>query len=141
MIFSVLLTLALTKLLAATVLAGERSAFTLELPPFRRPQLGRVIVRSVFDRTVFVLARAAAVAAPAGLVIYVLANVEVGGASLIESAAALLDPLGRLLGLDGVILTAFHPRSAGQRDRAAAGDDDLPEPRNAGRGDGPAGFP
>ncbi len=106
-IFSVLLTLALTKLLAATVLAGERSAFTLELPPFRRPQLGRVIVRSVFDRTAFVLARAAVVAAPAGLVIYVLANVEVGGVSLIESAAAFLDPLGRLLGLDGVILTAF----------------------------------
>ena len=106
-IFSVLLTLALTKLLAATVLAGERSTFTLELPPFRRPQLGRVIVRSVFDRTVFVLARAAAVAAPAGLVIYVLANVEVGGVSLIESAAALLDPLGQLMGLDGVILMAF----------------------------------
>lgn len=106
-LLGILATFAATRLLSATVLRGVPSAFTLELPPYRRPQLGRVIVRSVLDRTLFVLGRAAAVAAPAGLVIWLMANISVADAPLLTHAAALLDPLGRLIGLDGVILVAF----------------------------------
>lgn len=96
-----------TKLLSLTLLRGLPSSFALELPPYRRPQLGRVIVRSVLDRTLFVLGRAVAVAAPAGAVIWILANVTVGDASLLTHASTLLDPLARVIGLDGVILLAF----------------------------------
>lgn len=101
------MTLGASKFLSKTLLKGEPSSFTLELPPYRRPQVGRVIVRSVFDRTLFVLGRAAAVAAPAGLFIWVLANVHVGGATLLSHCAGFLDPFARLFGLDGVILLAF----------------------------------
>ena len=76
-------------------------------PPYRRPQIGQILVRSVLDRTLFVLARAAAVAAPAGLLLWILANVDVGGASLLSHCAQALDPIGRILGLDGAILLAF----------------------------------
>ncbi len=100
-------TLLMTRLLSATLLKGEPSAFTLELPPYRRPQVRQVLVRSVVDRTVFVLGRAAAVAAPAGLVIWVLANVTVGNATLLAHCAAALQPLGHAIGMDGVILLAF----------------------------------
>lgn len=96
-----------TWLLSRTALRGTPSSFTLELPPYRCPQIGRVIVRSVFDRTLFVLGRAAAVAAPAGAVIWCLANCAPGGVSLLTRCAAFLDPLGRALGLDGVVLLAF----------------------------------
>ncbi len=106
-LLGILATFGATWLLSRTVLRGVPSAFTLELPPFRRPQLGRVILRSVFDRTLFVLGRAAAVAAPAGLVLWLMANVTVGDASLLHHAADFLDPAGRVLGLDGVILVAF----------------------------------
>ncbi|MBQ3286472.1 MAG: ferrous iron transporter B [Firmicutes bacterium] len=106
-VFSMMMTLLLSKLLSATVLSGLPSSFTLELPPFRRPEFCRVILRSVLDRTLFVLGRAAAVAAPAGLVIWLLANTESGGLSLLAHFAAFLDPFARLLGLDGVILLAF----------------------------------
>lgn len=101
------LTFAFTRLLSSTVLKGEPSSFTLELPPYRRPQVGKVILRSVFDRTLFVLGRAAAVAAPAGLLIWILANVTAGEATLLHHCAAFLDPFARLMGLDGVILLAF----------------------------------
>ncbi|MGN0995202.1 MAG: nucleoside recognition domain-containing protein, partial [Butyricicoccus sp.] len=101
------MTFAATRLLSATVLKGAPSSFTLELPPYRRPQLGRVLVRSVLDRTIFVLGRAAAVAAPAGALLWLAANVEIGGMSLLAHGAAVLDPFARLLGLDGVILIAF----------------------------------
>ena len=101
------LTLLTTKLLSVTLLKGEVSAFVLELPPYRRPELGKVIVRSVMDRTLFVLGRAAAVAAPAGALLWLLANVQVDGAPLLMALAGALDPLGRLLGMDGVILLAF----------------------------------
>lgn len=94
-------------LLSKTVLRGIPSSFTLEMPPYRQPQVGRVIIRSLLDRTVFVLGRAAAVAAPAGLLIWAMANVSVGGATLLAHCAAFLDPLGRLMGMDGVILLAF----------------------------------
>lgn len=101
------LTFAFTRLLSSTVLKGEPSSFTLELPPYRKPQVGKVILRSIFDRTLFVLGRAAAVAAPAGLLIWILANVTVGGATLLHHCAAFLDPFARLMGMDGVILMAF----------------------------------
>lgn len=101
------MTFAATRLLSATVLKGAPSSFTLELPPYRRPQLGRVLVRSVLDRTIFVLGRAAAVAAPAGALLWIAANAEIGGMSLLAHGAAALDPFARLLGLDGVILIAF----------------------------------
>ena len=101
------MTLFASRLLSKTLLRGVPSSFALELPPYRRPQIGKVIVRSVFDRTLFVLGRAAAVAAPAGALLWLFANVTVGDASLLAHIAACLDPLGRLLGMDGVILTAF----------------------------------
>lgn len=101
------MTLAVSKFLSSTLLKGVPSSFTLELPPYRRPQVGKVIVRSIFDRTLFVLGRAAAVAAPAGLVIWLLANVSVNGASLLAHCAGFLDPFARFFGLDGVILLAF----------------------------------
>ena len=101
------LTFAATWLLSKTVLRGEASSFTLELPPYRRPQLGQVLVRSVLDRTVFVLGRAAAVAAPAGALLWCAANITVGGVSLMQHCADFFDPFGRVLGLDGVILMAF----------------------------------
>ena len=100
-------TFAVTKLLSATLLKGVPSSFTLELPPYRRPQLGKTVLRSVFDRTLFVLGRAAAVAAPAGLGLWVLANVQVGGVTLLSHLAGFLDPLGRAMSMDGVILAAF----------------------------------
>ena len=100
-------TLLASRLLSATVLRGVPSAFALELPPYRRPQVGQVLVRSVLDRTLFVLGRAAAVAAPAGLVIWAMANITVGEVTLLRYCAGMLDPLARLLGMDGVILLAF----------------------------------
>lgn len=106
-LLGILATFASTKLLSMTVLKGEPSSFTLELPPYRRPQIGKTIIRSVFDRTLFVLGRSVAFAAPAGLVIWLLANITVGGASLLSLAASFLDPLGKIMGLDGVILLAF----------------------------------
>ncbi len=96
-----------SRILSATILKGEPSSFTLELPPYRRPQIGKVILRSVFDRTIFVLARAAAVAAPAGLIIWLCANVTIGDATILSHCTEFLDPFARLLGIDGVILTAF----------------------------------
>ena len=106
-LLSVVTTFAATKLLASTVLKGHPSSFTLELPPYRMPQIGRVIVRSVFDRTLFLLGRAAAVAAPAGALLWILANIQTDGVSLLSHAANLLDPLGKIMGMDGVILVAF----------------------------------
>jgi ferrous iron transport protein B len=106
-LLGILMTAAVSKLLSKTILKGLPSAFNLELPPYRRPQIGRVIVRSIFDRTLFVLGRAAAVAAPAGLIIWLMANIQTGGASLLAHCAAFLDPFAKLMGLDGYILFAF----------------------------------
>lgn len=106
-VLSVLLTLLASWLLSKTVLRGAPSAFSLELPPYRRPQIGQVIVRSVLDRTLFVLGRAVAVAAPAGLLLWCLANIAPGGVSLLARCGAFLDPLGQLMGLDGMVLAAF----------------------------------
>ena len=107
LLLAVAMTLLATRLLTATVLRGQPSAFTLELPPYRMPRVGQVLIRSLLDRTLFVLGRAVTVAAPAGLVIWTLANVTAGGVSLLSRAAAFFDPLGHLMGLDGMVLTAF----------------------------------
>ena len=104
---SVGLTLLVSRILSATVLRGEAVSFALELPPYRMPQIGRVIVRSVRDRTLFVLARAAAVAAPAGVLIWILANVQIGDTAILSHITAFLDPAARVFGIDGVILLAF----------------------------------
>ncbi len=104
---SVLLSFAATALLSGTLLRGEPSSFVLELPPYRRPQLGQILVRSLLDRTLKVLLRAAAVAAPAGAALWLLANTRAGDGSLLLKAASLLDGAGRFLGLDGAILLAF----------------------------------
>lgn len=106
-ILGVIMTLLMSKLLSSTVLKGIASSFTLELPPYRRPQFSKVIVRSVLDRTVFVLGRACTAAAPCGLIIWILANVSAGGTTLLAHISDFLDPLGSLMGLDGVILLAF----------------------------------
>lgn len=100
-------TFVLNYLLSKTVLKGLPSSFTLELPPYRKPELGKVIVRSVLDRTVYVLLRAVAVAAPAGIVIFLLSNLYINDLSLISHLSNLLNPIGELMGLDGVILLAF----------------------------------
>ena len=107
LVLGVLMTFLLSRLLSGTILKGTPSSFTLELPPYRRPQVGKVLVRSVLDRTLFVLGRAAAVAAPAGLIIWLMANVTVGGQSLLALCAGFLDPAARIFGMDGVILMAF----------------------------------
>ncbi|NCB52812.1 MAG: ferrous iron transport protein B [Clostridia bacterium] len=106
-VLGVMMTVFISKLLSKTILKGLPSSFNLELPPYRRPQIGKVIVRSIFDRTLFVLSRAAVVAAPAGAVIWLLANVQAGGVSLLSHCAGFLDPFAQLLGLDGYILLAF----------------------------------
>ncbi len=101
------MTLIVSKLLSVTVLRGEASSFTLELPPYRKPQLLKVLVRSVLDRTVLVLGRACTAAVPCGLVIWLMANVSPGGISLLERFSDVLSPAGELMGLDGMILLAF----------------------------------
>lgn len=106
-VLGILITFCITKLLSCTILKGIPSSFTLEMPPYRKPQIGQVIVHSLFDRTLFVLGRAAVVAAPAGLLIWILANVTVGDSSLLQHCAIFLDPFAQLMGLDGVILIAF----------------------------------
>ena len=93
--------------LSRTLLRGEPSAFVLEMPPYRRPQTGTVLLRALCDRTVFVLGRAAVIAAPVSLLIWVLANVRIGSQTALLQTAAWLEPFGRLLGLDGVLLLAF----------------------------------
>lgn len=100
-------TLGSSLLLSKTLLKGYPSSFTLELPPYRRPQAGRIIVRSLLDRTLFVLWRAVIVAAPAGIVIWFLANIDAGGQSLLWHLSTFLDPFGRFLGMDGIILVGF----------------------------------
>ncbi len=107
LVLSVGVTLVLSRLLSATVLRGVPTSFALELPPYRRPRVGQVLLRSVLDRTLFVLGRAVAVAAPAGLVIFLLANVQLGESSLLTHLSGALDPLGHFLGMDGTILMAF----------------------------------
>lgn len=106
-VLGVFVTFVITKILSKTLLKGVPSSFTLELPSYRRPQVGKVIVRSLFDRTIFVLKRAICASAPAGIVIWLMANVQIGSNSLLAICSGGLDPFARLIGLDGVILMAF----------------------------------
>jgi len=106
-LLGVFVTFGVSALLSRTILKGELSAFTLELPPYRKPRIGKIIIRSIFDRTLFVLGRAIAVAAPAGLVIWVLANIYIGDFTLLMQCSNFLDPFARSIGMDGVILLAF----------------------------------
>ncbi len=106
-VFGVVITFFTSKLLSKTILKGMPSSFVLELPPYRRPQVGKVIVRSIFDRTLFVLGRAIMVAAPAGLLIWLMSNVYIGDSSVLLHCSNFLDPFAKLIGMDGVILMAF----------------------------------
>lgn len=106
-LLGIFLTLLISKILSKTFLKGMPSSFVLELPPYRKPQFGKVFIRSIFDRTLFVLGRAVSVAAPAGLVIWLFANIGFQDMSLLDIIANFLTPLANLMGLDGYILTAF----------------------------------
>ena len=104
---SVLMTLGVSKLLSKTVLKGVPASFTLELPPYRMPKIGRVVVRSVFDRTLKILGRAVLVAVPAGVVIWLCSNFLIEGETLLQKAAGFLDPFAGFFGLDGNVLCGF----------------------------------
>ena len=106
-LLGIFLTLLISKILSKTILKSMPSSFVLELPPYRKPQFGKVFIRSIFDRTLFVLGRAVSVAAPAGLVIWLFANIGFQDMSLLDIIANFLTPLANLMGLDGYILTAF----------------------------------
>lgn len=106
-ILGIFATLLISRLLSKTLLKGMPSSFALELPPYRKPQIGKVILRSIFDRTVFVLLRAVMIAAPAGMLIWAMANITVSDTTLLNHCVEFLDPIAKLIGLDGVILVAF----------------------------------
>ena len=106
-ILGIIMSLLISKILSNTILKGMPSSFVLELPPYRKPQFGKILVRSIFDRTIFVLGRALCVAIPAGFIIWIFANVGIGGSSLLSIVANFLDPFAKIMGLDGYILTAF----------------------------------
>lgn len=106
-ILAVIMTLLISRILSSTLLKGLPSSFVLEMPPYRKPQVGKVIVRSIFDRTLFVLGRAISVAAPAGLIIWLMANLSINGSSLLYHCTSFLNPIASIFGLDGTILMAF----------------------------------
>lgn len=106
-VFSIIITFLTSKILSATILKGTKSSFVLELPPYRKPQISKILVRSIFDRTIFVLKRAIIVAAPAGLVIWLMSNIKIGNLSLLIHCSSFLDPFAKFIGLDGIILMAF----------------------------------
>ena len=106
-LIGVITTFIISRILSKTILKGVPSSFTLELPPYRRPQIGKVIIRSIFDRSLFVLKRAILISAPAGLIIWLFANVYIGDSSILQICTNFLDPFGHLIGMDGVIIMAF----------------------------------
>lgn len=106
-VLGIVTTLIISRVLSSTLLKGVPSSFTLELPPYRKPQVGKLIVRSIFDRTIFVLFRAISVAAPAGIIIWLMANISIHDVTILHYCTEFLDPVGRLIGLDGVLLMAF----------------------------------
>ena len=106
-IFGIFMTLFISKILSKTILKGSSSTFILELPPYRKPQIGKILIRSILDRTLFVLGRAILVAAPAGIIIWLFANIQFNSVSILTYVANFFDPFAKLLGLDGYILTAF----------------------------------
>lgn len=106
-ILGIVMTFFISKILSKTILKGVPSSFTLELPPYRKPQIGKIIIRSIFDRTLFVLGRAVSVAAPAGIIIWIMANIKIGNMSILSYCAEFLNPFANIIGLDGYILMAF----------------------------------
>lgn len=106
-LLGIIATLVTSKILSKTILKGMPSSFVLELPPYRKPQFGKVIFRSIFDRTLFVLGRAISIAIPAGLLIWIMANVKIGNTSILSYCTNFLDPFASMIGLDGTILMAF----------------------------------
>lgn len=104
---SLLVTTLVSRFLSGTFLKGQASSTVMELPPYRRPQIGSIITRSILDRTLFVLGRAAAAAAPAGVVIWLLQNVYIGGENMLAYVTGFFEPLGRLMGMDGCTLAGF----------------------------------
>lgn len=106
-LLGILLTLLVSKILSKTILKGLPSSFTLELPPYRTPQIGKILIRSLLDRTLFVLGKAISIAAPAGLVIWLFSNINISGVSILDFIANALDPFAKIIGLDGYILTGF----------------------------------
>lgn len=106
-ILGIIITIFISKLLSKTILKGMPSSFILELPPYRKPEFGKIIVRSILDRTLYVLGRAIAVAAPTGIVIWLFANININGITILSFIANFLDPFANIMGLDGYILTAF----------------------------------
>lgn len=107
LVLSVFVTMGVSKLLSCTLLRGMDSGFVMELPPFRRPKFGQVILRSILDRTIFVLSRAVMLALPAGLVLWIFSNLTLGGTPFLQLLAGWLEPVGAMLGLSGTILLAF----------------------------------
>ena len=103
----VLMTFLVTGLLSKTVLKGIPSSFVLELPPYRMPKLRQILVRSLLDRTIYVLGRAAAIAVPAGVLLWLLANLSIGDQTVLQCCTSFLDPLGKWMGVDGTILMGF----------------------------------
>ena len=106
-LFSIFITFITSRILSKTVLKGNNSFFILELPPYRKPQIVKVLVRSLIDRTLKILGRAVVIAAPTGLIIWLLTNINIGNSSIISIISNFLNNFGLILGLDGVILTAF----------------------------------
>ena len=106
-LFGIIIIFIVSYILSKTILKGYPSSFTLELPPYRTPQVGKIIIRSILDRTIFVLGRTVIVAIPAGALIWLLANINTNGLSLLSHLSNFLNPLGKLMGLDGIILMAF----------------------------------
>lgn len=106
-VFAIIITFATSWVLSKTMLRGVPTQYTLELPPYRRPKILKTIVRASIDKSFFVLKRAVIVAAPAGLLTWILANIMVGDTSVLHHIIHFLDPFGRALGLDGYILMAF----------------------------------
>lgn len=107
LVLSIIVTLLISKLLSNTILKGMPSSFVLEMPSYRKPQVKKVIIRSVLDRTLFVLGRAILVALPAGIVIWIMSNVNICGVNILNFSTNLLDPIGNVFGVDGTILMAF----------------------------------
>lgn len=106
-LFAVAVTMLVSKLLSVSLLKGERSAFALELPPYRKPRIIKTVISSFLDRTLFVLGRAVVVAIPAGALIWLLANIYIADCSLLSYCTDFFEPFGRAIGLDGVIVMAF----------------------------------
>jgi ferrous iron transport protein B len=101
------MTMVSSKILSKTVLKGMSSSFVMEMPPLRKPQFVKTILNSIKEKVIFVLMRAVCVAAPAGLIIWLLSNINIGGTSIISYMSDTLDPIGKIMGLDGVLLLAF----------------------------------